>query len=798
MATTTTNISLTKPAASDTTKIREDMNSNSDIIDGRFSATYMAVQAKASVDIDGGSITGITDLAIADGGTASSTAPNARTALGLAIGTNVQAYDAGLLSIAGLTTAADKMIYTSALDTYVVTSLTPFARTVLDDADAATVRTTIGALDNSANTIDSGQYVDASIDHEHLAPDIISGLTDVTSENTDYMLIWDATDSALKKVDMGEVRGIGGDFVDLSDTPANFTNAGRKMVRVNAGATALEFVTKTKLDATTAPTVDNDGTEYYSVGSRWCDVTNDKEYVCLDASTGAAVWTETTATATAGLPVADTTGIAKGSVDATKIVRFEVDGLTAGTTRVLTVPDADITIARAGTNTDITTMTGLNDDGIPLAKVATAASDGANSDITSITGLTTALGAAYGGTGVLNNAASTLTISGNFATTITVTNTTGVTLPTSGTLINSTDTAAVATAFTCTDNENEALACPIVFVDGATGTQGAETDGDLTYTPSTGNVAATGFTGALTGNADTVTTNANLTGIVTSAGNATAIADKAIAIAKLADGTDGELITWSATGVIATVAVGTVNHVLTSGGTGVAPTFQAVSATNITVADTTDTTCWVGLWESVTGSQSPKSDAGITYNAGTGMLSVTGITSALTGNADTVTGFTPASGSLTLAGADALTITTTEATGVTLPASGTLLANVLEDTSPELGGEMDCGAHSIGFTLQTATGDGTTTIDWRLGLKFRFTFGAQADTLTFTAPSNPCNLMLMVKQDATGGRDLTFPATVKWLGTEPTWSDGGANKSIGMAMFYDGTNYWSQGTSWGA
>jgi len=50
------------------------------------------------------------------------------------------------------------------------------------------------------------------------------------------------------------------------------------------------------------------------------------------------------------LPVADTTGIAKGSVDATKIVRLEVDGLTTATTRVLTVQDADGTIALTGDN----------------------------------------------------------------------------------------------------------------------------------------------------------------------------------------------------------------------------------------------------------------------------------------------------------------------------------------------------------------------------------------------------------------------------------------------------------------
>jgi len=67
-----------------------------------------------------------------------------------AIWQRYQLYDAGLTSIAGLTTAADRMIYTTASDTYAVTTLTSFARTILDDADAATVRTTI-----SAQTLDS-------------------------------------------------------------------------------------------------------------------------------------------------------------------------------------------------------------------------------------------------------------------------------------------------------------------------------------------------------------------------------------------------------------------------------------------------------------------------------------------------------------------------------------------------------------------------------------------------------------------------------------------------------------------
>lgn len=151
------------------------------------------------------------------------------------------------------------------------------------DAVSAEIRSgAVGSTEAAAldaGDVTTGAFADARVDGSLEADELVlAGDVDGTANANDL-------DEASVE---GELEGVL-DLTDLQDAGTN-TCTGSQQLRRNAGDTAFECFTP-----------------------------------------GAA-----------SLPVVDTTSIAEGSGDATKEVRLEVDGITTGTVRVLTMPDANV------------------------------------------------------------------------------------------------------------------------------------------------------------------------------------------------------------------------------------------------------------------------------------------------------------------------------------------------------------------------------------------------------------------------------------------------------------------------
>ena len=177
----------------------------------------------------------------------------------------------------------------------------------------------------------------------------------------------------------------------------------------------------------------------------------------------------------------------------------------------------------------------------------------------------------------------------------------------------------------------------------------------------------------------------------------------------------------------------------TIGGVSFNGTANIVPAT-ITVADTTDTSSFVGLWESATGDLAPKTDAAITYNAGTGALTATTFVGALTGNAS----------------GTAATVTGAAQTNIT--SLGTLTALVVDDVA-------------VDGKVVTMT-------------------GSSGDTATFTAGTNgTLDIATTDAAAAAANIQITADGTAELAGTTVTLDSGGGitlDADSGTITFADG------------
>ena len=235
--------------------------------------------AMSSFDISDGS----TSQSISDGGTVT-----------FADGTNIDVVvsatglvtvgisDAGLNSIASLTTAADKMIYTTASDTYAVTDLSSFARTLLDDADAAAARSTLdvdqAGTDNSTDvTLAAGRdYLTISGQEITLGEIDISDDTNLATDGTTITLTGDTLSVTSGGIDTAQLadgavteakieRTVDATFTN-GDTIASDINlvaggAGGIGVKLPAPVSGKMVIVKKSDSAAGAVTVNQNGSE---------------------------------------------------------------------------------------------------------------------------------------------------------------------------------------------------------------------------------------------------------------------------------------------------------------------------------------------------------------------------------------------------------------------------------------------------------------------------------------------------------------------------------------------------------
>lgn len=185
-------------------------------------------------------------------------AATARQNLGVEIGVDVQAWDATLQSISGLGTAADKMIYTTGIDTWAETDITALARTLLADATDSDMRTTLGLGTMSTQNANAVAITGGTI----------TGLTEFEADNIKIdgnaiQHLGDLNNQIIFGTDTQDYQTGGSSRMDLSDTGFRLGGANSRVTTIldednmasdSATALATQQSIKAYVDAGLLPT----------------------------------------------------------------------------------------------------------------------------------------------------------------------------------------------------------------------------------------------------------------------------------------------------------------------------------------------------------------------------------------------------------------------------------------------------------------------------------------------------------------------------------------------------------------